>query len=64
MLLGRYIKIDKENNQVQLTTTEPATNSSFYLKKGFKGYNNAIYYMNYVCSQLYSNTEVGQLQDA
>ena len=54
----KILKIDKENNQVQLTTTEPATNSSFYLK-GFKGYNNAIYYMNYVCSQLYSNTEVG-----
>lgn len=54
----KILKIDKENNQVQLTTTEPATNSSFYLN-GFKGYNNAIYYMNYVCSQLYSNTEIG-----
>lgn len=54
----KILKLDDENNEVQLTTTEPVTNSSFYLY-GFKGYNNAIYYMNYVCSQLYSNEEVG-----
>ena len=54
----KILKLDDENNEVQLTTTEPATNSSFYLT-GFKGYNNALYYMNYVCSQLYSNEKVG-----
>lgn len=53
----RVFKIDDSTGKVDLISEKP-TEASIALK-GAKGYNNGVYYLNYICKKHYSNYRVG-----